>query len=106
MDWYKLLQGALTLVVAFALRWFLAWIGVEMADEQFVAFVAAIVASVLGYVVLFLAAPALQSYQINIQPTLDAATFYAGFGLLGMILIGAIIGVVSSLLATRRYLKL
>jgi cell division protein FtsX len=33
-------------------------------------------------------------------------TVYAGFVLLGMIIIGAIIGIISSLLATRRYLKL
>ena len=69
-------------------------------------FFAAILASTLGYVLLFLSAPALASYQINIQPTLDILTFYAGFILLGMIIIGSIIGIVSSLMATRRYLKL
>lgn len=69
-------------------------------------FFAALIASALGYTLLFLAAPALESYQINIQPTLDILTFYAGFVLLGMIIIGAIIGIISSLLATRRYLKL
>jgi hypothetical protein len=41
-----------------------------------------------------------------VQPTLNFVTFYAGFVLLGMIVAGAFIGVVSSLLATRRYLKL
>ena len=69
-------------------------------------FFAALIASALGYTLLFLAAPSLESYQINIQPTLDILTFYAGFVLLGMIIIGAIIGIISSLLATRRYLKL
>jgi cell division protein FtsX len=41
-----------------------------------------------------------------IQPTIDVLILYAGFVLLGMILVGAFIGVISSLMATRRYLKL
>lgn len=69
-------------------------------------FFSALIASGLGYGVLFLAAPPLASYQINIQPTLDSAIYYVGFIVLGMIIIGGIIGVISSLLATRRYLKL
>lgn len=69
-------------------------------------FFAAIISSILGYVLLRFAGPTLASYEINVQPTLDMMTFYAGFVLLGMIVIGAIIGIVSSLLATRRYLKL
>ncbi len=69
-------------------------------------FFAALIASALGYTLMFLAAPSLESYQINVQPTLDLMTFYAGFVILGMIIIGAIIGIISSLLATRRYLKL
>jgi len=69
-------------------------------------FFAALIATGLGFALINLASPALKSYQINIQPTLDTLTFYAGFVLLGMIFIGALIGVISSLLATRRYLKL
>lgn len=69
-------------------------------------FFAAILASALGYVLLFIAAPSLESYQINVQPTLNVAMYYGVFIVLGMIVVGAIIGVISSLLATRRYLKL
>lgn len=69
-------------------------------------FFAAIVATLLGYLTLFAAGPALSSYQINVQPTLDTMTFYGGVVLFAMILIGAFIGIVSSLMATRRYLKL
>ena len=69
-------------------------------------FFAAIIASVLGFSILTMAAPSLRAAQVNIDPTLDMLTFYSGFVLLGMILIGAIIGTISSLLATRRYLKL
>lgn len=69
-------------------------------------FFAAIIATILGYLMLFAAGPALSSYQINVQPTLDTMTFYGGFVLLAMMLIGATIGIISSLMATRRYLKL
>lgn len=68
-------------------------------------FFAALIASGLGYAMLFLSAPALSNY-FYIQPTLDLLTIYIGFVLLAMILIGAIIGIISSLLATRRYLRL
>lgn len=69
-------------------------------------FFAAIIATVLGFGLMVLATPALESYEIAIQGTQNLITFYAGFVLLAMIVIGAIIGVISSLLATRRYLKI
>lgn len=69
-------------------------------------FFGALIASALGYGLLMLVAPPLEAAKIAIGPTLDFATFYAGFIVLGMIIIGAIIGVISSLLATQRYLKL
>jgi len=69
-------------------------------------FIAAIIATGLGVALLYGSAETLKSYQISVQPTIDIVTFYIGFVLLGMILTGAIIGVISSLLATRRYLKL
>lgn len=69
-------------------------------------FFAAIIACALGYSILMLAAPSLVVAQVNIEPTLELSNLYIGFVLLGMILIGAFIGVISSLLATRRYLKL
>lgn len=69
-------------------------------------FFAAILATGMGYALIYLVAPPLRQFGIAIQPTIDASTYYVGFVLLGMIIIGAIIGVVSSLLATRRYLKI
>jgi cell division transport system permease protein len=69
-------------------------------------FFAAILATVIGYSLFTLAAPALREADVAINGTLDTVTLYAGFVLLGMIVIGAIIGIISSLLATRRYLKL
>lgn len=69
-------------------------------------FVAAIIATGLGMMALFAAEGPLSSYKVAIQPTIHYFTTYVGFILLGMIVVGAVIGVVSSLLATRRYLKL
>ena len=69
-------------------------------------FIAAIIATGIGFAVLYAAAPTLESYQIAVRPTIEFATFYAGFVVLGMIVVGALIGIISSLLATQRYLKI
>ncbi len=69
-------------------------------------FIAAIIATGLGLAGLFASSKTLGSYQISIQPTIDFVTSYGVFVLLGMIALGAFIGVTSSLLATQRYLKL
>lgn len=69
-------------------------------------FFAAIFASIIGYTLFFLAAPALQGADVAVAPATEMLMSYAGFVLLGMIVAGAIIGVISSLLATRRYLKI
>jgi len=69
-------------------------------------FFGALIASGLGYGLLILVSPSLMEAQITLGPTTQMLTIYAGFVVLAMIIIGAIIGVVSSLLATQRYLKL
>ncbi len=68
-------------------------------------FIAAVLATILGVAGLFWIKDRLIG-GIEIQPTLDFVTSYIGFVLLGMILLGATIGIFSSLLATRRYLKI
>ncbi len=68
-------------------------------------FIAAILATVLGMVALYASRDKLISYEVAIQPTIEGMTLYIGFILLGMIFAGALIGVISSLLATRKYLK-
>lgn len=80
--------------------------GPFLVEAMVYGFIAALIASGVGYAALVVSAPSLKDYQINIQPTLDMLTLYAGFALLAMIVIGAIIGIISSLLATRRYLKI
>lgn len=68
-------------------------------------FFAAILATAIGFSLFIFAAPALRSADIAVAGTESALTVYAGFVLLAMIVIGAIIGIVSSLLATHRYLR-
>jgi len=69
-------------------------------------FFGALLASGLGYSLLMVIAPSLEAALVPIAPTVEFLTVYAGFVVLAMIIVGAIIGVISSLLATRRYLKL
>lgn len=69
-------------------------------------FFAAILSTIIGIALLYFVSPSLIGSGITAQPTLDMVMYYSGFVLLGMIVLGAIIGVVSSLLATRRYLKI
>lgn len=68
-------------------------------------FIAAVIATGLGFGLLYSVKDQLLSYGLGIQHTIDSVTLYVGFVVLGMIGLGALIGVVSSLLATRKYLK-
>jgi len=68
-------------------------------------FIAAILATGLG-VLGMVALKGRLIGGIELQPTIDFVLTYIGFVLLGMIVLGAIIGIISSLLATRRYLKI
>lgn len=69
-------------------------------------FIAAFIATGLGMWALYASSKTLLSYQISIQPTINLMTNFVALVLLCMIGIGAVIGIISSLLATRRYLKL
>jgi cell division transport system permease protein len=68
--------------------------------------IAAFISTGLGVWVLFASSNTLSSYQISVHNTINMITIYLPLVILGMIFIGAVIGVISSLLATRRYLKL
>lgn len=67
---------------------------------------AGIVATAIGALVVNLVAPALDNYGVAIQPTISFLTTYMPFVALAMIVLGSLIGAISSLLATRRYLKI
>ncbi|HSW77873.1 MAG TPA: permease-like cell division protein FtsX [Candidatus Chromulinivoraceae bacterium] len=69
-------------------------------------FIAAIIATGLGVGLLYASKNTLMSYGIGIDNTIHLATVYIVVVLLGMIILGAIIGIISALLATRRYLKI
>lgn len=68
--------------------------------------IAAVVATVIGVSLLYASSDQLLSYGVVLQGTIDFMTTYLVFVLLGMIGLGATIGIISSLLATRRYLKI
>lgn len=68
-------------------------------------FIAAILATILGVSGLYWLKDRLIA-GVQVEPTLNFVMQYIGFVALGMIVIGALIGVISSLLATRRYLKI
>lgn len=80
--------------------------GPFVVEAMVYGFIAALLATGLGVMILFSTKDKLVSYGVSVQPTVDFVTTYIGFVTLGMIALGALVGVASSLLATRRYLKI
>lgn len=86
------------------------------ADKQFIrgpfvveavvyGFIAALIATGLGYGLLVLIDSRIGDF-LDVKPTIELVIQYLPLIVIAMIVIGAMIGVVSSLLATRRYLKI
>lgn len=69
-------------------------------------FIAALVATGLGMLILRALDSKLGAAGVDVATTIDLAITYIGFVLLGMVILGAIIGTSSALLATRRYLRI
>ncbi len=69
-------------------------------------FIAAVIATILGMTLLISSTHSLQKWGVESAHTVDVLTGYIGLVLLAMILLGSFIGTISSLLATRRYLKI
>jgi cell division transport system permease protein len=69
-------------------------------------FIAAVIATGLGVAILYASEDKLLSYGVLVSGTIDFVTTYIGFVILAMVCLGGIIGIISSLLATRRYLKI
>lgn len=80
--------------------------GPFLVEASVYGFIAAILATTGGLLMLYAIKEPLLRNQIAIQSTVEMATVYIGFVLIGMIALGAIIGIISSLLATHRYLKI
>lgn len=68
-------------------------------------FFAALISVGLIYIVMVSAQPALSSYGITTGPTVGFMETFPALVLLVAIIIGALLGIVSSMLAVRRYLK-
>lgn len=79
--------------------------GPFLVESVLYGIIAGVVASGLGAWGLFSVSDTLVSYQINVKPTIDLMINYALVGVGAMLLIGAVIGFISSLFATRRYLR-
>lgn len=68
-------------------------------------FFAALIATALGLTGVLALEPKLESYGIVAQPTRDMVVSYLPLLLLAMIAVGGFVGIISSRLAVRRYLK-
>lgn len=80
--------------------------GPFVVEAMVYGFIAAVLATAIGIGILYATHEPLVKYDIAVGGTIDFVTTYIGFILLAMILLGALIGVISSRLATRRYLKI
>lgn len=69
-------------------------------------FIAALAATAIGMAILYSIRGSVAEWGLSVAPTINLFTAYIGFVLLGMIALGALVGMVSSLLATQRYLKI
>ena len=80
--------------------------GPFVVEAIFYGFIAALLATGIGIAILYATADGLQAYGVAVSGTVELLIRYIGFVLLAMIALGAILGMISSLLATRRYLKI
>ena len=80
--------------------------GPFVVEAMVYGFIAAIISTGIGYGLLLAAQPHVVDWGITIAPTIHLVTTYVAFVILAMIILGAIVGIISSLLATRRYLKI
>ena len=69
-------------------------------------FIAAVIATTIGLTLIYSVKDKLQDYGIQMATIFEVASVYIWVLVPAMLFIGALIGVISSLLATRRYLKI
>ena len=80
--------------------------GPFLVEASMYGLIAALVATAAGYGLIFAAKAPLAQYGLPFDSTINLMVDYFGLVLLGMITIGVFIGVVSSYVATRKYLKI
>lgn len=68
--------------------------------------IAAVIATILGIAILQASSAKLLTAGVNVHNTLEYVSTYLPLVMLCMVVLGCLIGVISSLLATQRYLKL
>ena len=68
--------------------------------------IAAILASIIGYSIIFLSKTKLEAYGIIVSPVISFLHMYGILVVLGLIIIGSLIGIISAFTATRKYLKI
>ena len=80
--------------------------GPFLVEASMYGLIAALVATAAGYGLIFAAKAPLAQYGLPFDSTINLMVDYFGLVLLGMIAIGVFIGVASSYVATRKYLKI
>lgn len=80
--------------------------GPFIIEAVFYGIIAAVVATGIGITALYSSKESLQRNDIQVATVVQFVTDYAVVTFIGMMIIGALIGIISSLLATRRYLKI
>lgn len=79
--------------------------GPFLIEAEMYGFFAALLATALGYVGFMALAPKLEDYGIVVAPIRDALIMWSPLIVLAMIVLGMLIGYISSRLAVRRYLQ-
>lgn len=79
--------------------------GPFLVESVIYGIIAALLASGIGFWGLYKATGVLASYEVSVQPTINMFSKYAIVVVLAVIAVGSLIGIVSSTLATRKYLK-
>lgn len=80
--------------------------GPFLVEAAMYGIIAAIVASAAGYALIFAAQTPMAQYGLPVDTTIGHMVSYVGFILVGMIAVGTLIGVISSYVATQKYLKI
>lgn len=80
--------------------------GPFLVEAMIYGVLAGIVATAAGYAIFFSISDGLKGYGVPIEGAIAMLTSYGGFILLGIVTIGVLIGVLSSFVATQKYLKL
>lgn len=80
--------------------------GPFLVEAMIYGIIAAFIASGLGVWGVYKASGILADYQMNVKPMIDFLSSYTPLVVAGMVLIGSLIGIISSVLATRKYLRI